>query len=52
MYSYEAAILNAFTSVLHSSLSDHSPLDMYSLNVNGMPKKFVRIKYDMADAEQ
>ena len=52
MHSFEVIILDTFTSVQHSSLADHSPLDLYGVNVNGIPKKFVRMKYDMADAEQ
>ena len=35
----------------YSSLLDYHALDMYSLNLNGTIKKFVRMRYDMSDAE-
>ncbi|CAB4007939.1 uncharacterized protein LOC110246895 [Paramuricea clavata] len=52
MRSYEVIIADEFLSVSHSSLVDHYPLDIYTINVNNMPTKFVRMKYDLADAEQ
>ena len=52
MHSYEVVILNTFVSVLNSTLIDHNPLDMYNVNVSSISKKFVRMKYDMGDAEQ
>ena len=47
MHSFEISILDTFTSVQHSTLAGHSPLDLYGVSVDGIPKKF-----DMADAEQ
>jgi hypothetical protein len=52
MRSNEVIIADELLSVSHSSLVDHYPLDIYTINVNNMPTKFVRMKYDLADAEQ
>ncbi len=52
MHSYEVIIADEFLSISRSSLVDHHPLDMYTINVNSMPINFVRMKYDLADAEQ
>lgn len=52
LHSYEVKILSEYVSLYHRSLIDYHPLDLYTLNVNGTPTKFVRMKYDLADAEQ
>jgi hypothetical protein len=52
MHCYKVIIADELLSISHSSLVDHYPLDMYTININNMPKIFVRMKYDLAYAEQ
>ena len=52
MHCYEMKILNEFVSILHSCLLDHHPLDLYAIDVNRTQRNFLRMKYDLSDAEQ
>ena len=52
MHSYEVVILDEFITTFHNNLLDHHPLDLYSIIVEGVQKDFVRMKYDLADAEE
>ena len=43
--SYEVAILNEDVILKQDSLCDYHPLDEYTVDFEGLPRKFVRLKY-------
>ena len=51
LHSHEVAESSQSVVTNYSSLLDYHALDMYRLSLNGTIKKFVRMRYDMSDAE-
>lgn len=51
LYCYEVMFLNEFVTTSYDGLLDHLPLDVYNISVNTTLRKFIRMKYDLSDAE-
>ena len=44
--------LNKIILINHTDLLDYHPLNVYSVAVDDIVKKFVRMRYDLGDAEK
>ena len=52
LHSYEVALMNLIVTTKYDDLLDYHPLDIYSIRINEIIRKFVRMRYDLADSEQ
>ena len=52
VHSYEVMVLNRIVVINYNDLLDYHPLNVYSVVVHDIVKKFVRMRYDLGDAEE
>ncbi len=51
LHSYEVALINNFVVINYDELLDYHPLDIYSVRTGGIVRKYIRMRYDLADCE-
>jgi hypothetical protein len=51
LHSYEVAIVNNIVTTSYDELLDYHPLDIYAVKTDGIMRKYIRMRYDLADCE-
>ena len=51
LHCYEVAILNSYVTTNYNELLDYHPLDIYTVKVQQIERKIIRMRYDLGDCE-
>ena len=51
LHSYEVASLNNIVTINYDELLDYHPLDIYQVKIGEITRKYIRMRYDLADCE-
>jgi hypothetical protein len=51
LHSYEVAIVNNIVTTSYDELLDYHSLDIYAVKTDGIMRKYIRMRYDLADCE-
>ena len=51
LHSYEVASLNNIVTINYDELLDYHPLDICQVKIGEIIRKYIRMRYDLADCE-